>query len=199
MHLIGILGGVASGKSLVSQMLVDLGAGWLDADRAGHEVLRMPHIEAAARQRWGERVFDADGRIDRPRLAEIVFAHPEQPTAERRYLEQLTHDEIAVRLRQQADTLSEGGCVAAVLDAPLLLEAGWDKLCRWLVFVAAPRSQRLMRAVGRGWSEEGFSAREAAQESLDRKRGRADVTIDNSGSTAATRAQLEQFWRSHLG
>ena len=67
------LGGVASGKSMVARQFAALGAGVLDADRAGHEVLRLPHVEAAARRRWGEAIFGPDGRIDRARLARIVF------------------------------------------------------------------------------------------------------------------------------
>ena len=74
MRVIGMLGGVASGKSWVAQQLAALGAGVLDADRAGHEVLRLPEIEEAARQRWGAVIFAADGHVERGRLAEIVFA-----------------------------------------------------------------------------------------------------------------------------
>ena len=84
------------------------------------------------------------------------------------------------------------------MDAALLLEAGWDQWCEKTVFVEAPREARLARAMARGWKEEEFAAREAAQESLDRKRARADVIIDNSGSPQRTQAQVEQFWASLL-
>lgn len=84
----------------------------------------------------------------------------------------------------------------AVIDAALLLETGWDQRCEKIVFVEAPREARLARAVARGWTEEDFTAREAAQESLDRKRARADVIIDNSGPPQRTQAQVEQFWAS---
>jgi len=199
MHVIGILGGVASGKSLVAQRLTQRGAGLLDADRAGHEVLRMPQVEAAARQRWGDVVFGPDNHLDRGRLAKIVFAPPPEGPAEREYLEQLTHPEIARLLQRQADEMAASGKAVAVLDAPLLLEAGWDKLCRRLVFVDAPRQARLQRATARGWSEEEFAAREAVQESLDFKRSRADVVVDNSGSPEHTEAQIEGLWRSLVG
>ncbi len=69
MKTLGLLGGVASGKSLVSKQLAEMGALLLDADRAGHEALRLPEIEAAARQRWGDAIFGNDGHIDRSRLA----------------------------------------------------------------------------------------------------------------------------------
>ena len=65
MEVIGLLGGVAGGKSMVAEQLARLGAGVVNADRAGHEALRLPHVEAAVRRRWGEAVFGTDGRIDR--------------------------------------------------------------------------------------------------------------------------------------
>lgn len=196
MRVIGILGGIASGKSLVARQLAEAGAGLLDADRAGHEVLRLPHVAAAVRERWGEAACGPDGRVDRARLARIVFADPPGGQPEREYLEQLTHPEIGRLLRQQAEALESAGVAVAVLDAPLLLESGWDKLCEKMVYVDAPRSARLWRALSRGWSEEDFAAREAAQESLDFKRRRADVVLDNSGSPEQTQAQIERFWQS---
>jgi dephospho-CoA kinase len=196
MQVIGILGGVAGGKSLVAGQLGELGAGLLDADGAGHEVLRLPQIEAALQRRWGRRVCGADGRIDRQRVAEIVFAAPPHGPAERKYLEELTHPEIGRLLQQQAEALAASGTAVAVLDAPLLLEAGWDRLCGRLIYVDAPRQVRLSRALARGWSQEDFAAREAAQESLDAKRKRADLVVDNSGSPQETRVQVERFWQS---
>ena len=159
-------------------------------------MLRLPHVEAAARRRWGEAVFGPDGRIDRARLARIVFAPGPEAQRERKYLEQLTHPEIARLLRRQAEAMAAAGTEIVVLDAALLLEAGWDQWCEKTVFVEAPREARLARAMARGWSEEDFAAREGAQESLDRKRARADVIIDNSGSPQRTQAQVEQFWAS---
>jgi dephospho-CoA kinase len=199
MKIIGILGGVASGKSLVTGALADLGAGVLDADGVGHQVLRAPEVEEAVRRRWGEGVFGADGHVDRSQLARIVFGGSAAAEEEREHLERLLHPEIARRLEHEAEKMAAAGCRAAVLDAPLLLEAGWDRLCNWMVFVDAPRRLRLARALKRGWSEMDFAAREGVQESLDLKRKRADVIVDNSGSPEETRAQVEQFWRSHLG
>lgn len=194
MRIIGILGGVASGKSAVAKQLVRLGAGILDADQTGHEVLRLPEVEAAARRRWGNAIFGPDGRIDRAQLARVVFGPGTEVQTERRYLEQLTHPEITHRIRQRVGSLAANEIV--VLDAALLLEAGWDQWCEKIVFVEAPCETRRTRAMARGWSEEDFAAREAAQESLDRKRARADVIIDNSGSVERTQAQVEQFWAS---
>lgn len=199
MRIIGLLGGVASGKSLVAGQFAESGAALLDADRAGHEALCLPHVESAVRQRWGADVFGADGRIQRARLARIVFAPPPQGPRERKHLEELTHPEIGRMLRRRADEFAASGCTAAVLDAPVMLEAGWDRLCDALVFVDVPREIRLSRAMARGWSEEEFAAREGAQESLDLKRSRAEVIIDNSGSPEETRRQVEQAWRRLIG
>jgi dephospho-CoA kinase len=221
MKILGLLGGVASGKSLIARQLAELGAVVLDADRAGHEALRLPRVEGAARQRWGDAVFGPDGHIDRGRLAKIVFAPPPDGPRERRHLEDLTHPEIGRLLWAQAKALGRGSralppsChpattaaeteaarpvpLLAVLDAALLLEAGWDKLCDYFVYIDVPKEVRLARALQRGWTEGDFTAREAAQESLDSKRLRADLIIDNSGSAEHTQAQVQRLWQSLVG
>jgi dephospho-CoA kinase len=196
MQVVGLLGGVASGKSTVSQLLAEAGAGVLDADRAGHEALLLPQVEQAARSRWGESVFDVDGRLDRSRLAQIVFTPPPDGIRERRFLEQLTHPEIAKIIQRQADALAEEACPVAVLDAPLLLEAGWDRLCSTLVFVDVPREIRLSRALDRGWSSAEFTAREQAQLPVEAKRARADLVVENAGKLEETRRQVAQVWLS---
>jgi dephospho-CoA kinase len=196
MQIIGIVGGVASGKSAVARQFAELGAGVLDADRAGHEALRLPQVEAVARTRWGNGIFGPDGHIDRTQLARVVFADGPKAQQERKYLEQITHPEIARLLKRQIQELTAAKVAAAVLDAALLIEAGWNSWCEKIVFVATPREMRLARAVARGWKEEDFNAREGVQESLDIKRERADAIIDNSGSLQRTQAQVEQFWVS---
>ncbi len=196
LHVVGLLGGVASGKSLVARQLCELGAGALDGDAAGHEVLRWPEVEQRARARWGDGIFGADGHIHRPALAAIVFARTPQGRRELEYLEQITHPQIATLLRREIERLAAEGFSVAVLDAPVMLKAGWDRLCDRIVFVDVPDEVRRQRAKERGWSQEDFMAREAAQEPLQIKRDRADAVIDNSGSPAATRKQVERLWQS---
>ncbi len=196
MQVVGLLGGVASGKSTISRLLAEAGAGVLDADRAGHEALRLPEIEQVARSRWGESVFGADGRLDRSRLAQIVFAPPPDGLQERQFLEQLTHPEIGQIIRRQADALAERSCAVAVLDAPLLLEAGWDRLCSTLVYVDVPRDLRLARALRRGWTSAEFEAREQAQLPVETKRARADLILENAGDMEETRKRVTRLWRS---
>ncbi len=193
MHIIGIVGGVASGKSLLAEHLRDLGAVVLEADVIGHEVLRTEATEAAARNRWGNEIFGPDGRIDRRRLARIVFAPPPRGPNERKYLEELTHPEICRLIEQRLHELAARGQKLVVLDAPLLVESGLNNYCDTVFFVNSPREIRMDRAKSRGWSEEDFAAREGAQDSLDSKRAKADVTIDNSGSPEETKAQVERW------
>jgi dephospho-CoA kinase len=198
MLILGLTGGVASGKSLVARLLAERGAVVLDADRAGHEALRLPHVEEAVRRRFGAGVFGPDGRVDRPRLARIVFDPSLEGVARRQDLERLTHPEIARLLARQIETLPSDTPLV-VLDAALLLEAGWDKLCGKFVFVDASPQVRLARAKARGWTAEEFAAREAAQESLDFKRRRADLVIDNSGRLEDTQVQVQRLWQSLVG
>ena len=146
MIVIGLVGGIASGKSLVAQQLVELGAGWLDADRAGHEVLELEDVKRAIRQRWGDEVFTADGRVSRPAVGRRIFGDSPQAVAERQFLEQLTHPRIGELMGRQAAALEEENKQALVLDAPLLMEAGWDRFCDKILFVDAPREVRLDRA-----------------------------------------------------
>jgi dephospho-CoA kinase len=194
MLLLGLVGGIASGKSLVADGFRQLGAAVLDADRAGHEVLRDPDVVAALRARWGQRVLDASGQINRSAVAKIVFAPGN--AGEKAFLESVTHPRIETRLNEQ---LAEAKSAAnpppiAVLDAALLFEAGWDKLCGKVVFVECPRELRLSRAKARGWTEEQFTAREAAQMPVEAKRRRADFIIDNSGPPALALASVRELW-----
>ena len=196
MKIIGIVGGIASGKSLVAGQLQRLGAVRLDADRAGHEALREPEVEIACRQRWGDAIFAPDGRVDRRALARIVFAPAPDGPRELAALEQLTHPRIAAKLMAEIERCRRAGAPAAVLDAAVMLKAGWDRMCDIIVFVDTPRELRMQRARERGWSDEDFAAREAAQETLNVKRRRADVSIDNSGFTEDTQAQVVRLWRA---
>ena len=103
---------------------------------------------------------------------------------------------IERRLRKQLADLDSGGVRAAVLDAPVMLKAGWDRMCDFLLFVDTPRQVRLARARQRGWTEADFAAREAAQEPVEAKRSRASTILDNSSSWAQLYAQVDRFWRS---
>jgi dephospho-CoA kinase len=194
MIVIGVLGGVASGKSTVAGMFQSLGAVRLDADGAGHAALLAPEIREQLAARWGEGVLSGRGQIDRQKVAEIVFGSQPQALEELRYLESVTHPRIAERLEADLREAAAAGALAAVMDAAVMLEAGWDRLCDRLVFVDVPREERLRRAHQRGWTTAQFLAREAAQWPLARKRQRADTIIDNSGSLEETLDQVKAVW-----
>jgi dephospho-CoA kinase len=198
-RIVGLLGGVASGKSHVASLLGELGAVVLDADRAGHEVLEEPEVIAAARARWGSAVFSADGSIDRRAVGRIVFADSPQGRHELEFLEGLTHPRIGARLLAQVEAANGRGVPLAILDAAVMRKAGWDKFCDKIVMIDAPQEVRLARARSRGWTEAEFRAREMAQESLDEKRQLADFVIDNSGPSQATRAEVQRLWPILIG
>ena len=130
-------------------------------------------------------------------IAKIVFSAGN--LEEKRYLESVTHPRIAARLQEQIAHHSASGTKVFIVDAALLFEAGWDKLCDQIVFVSAPREIRLARALARGWSESDFLAREATQLPLDEKRARSGHLIDNSGHPDQTRQQVEEWWRLNIG
>jgi dephospho-CoA kinase len=199
MKVIGLLGGVASGKSLVAEQFRRLGAAVLDADRIGHEVLLLPEVREAIRKHFGDKVFRSDGEVDRKALGRIVFASPPAGPRKLTFLEQLTHPEIRRRLRDEFKQMALNGVPAAMLDAPVMLKAGWDKLCDVIIYIDAPDETRLKRAMSRGWTAEEFAAREAAQDSLDLKKQRADFVVDNSASEEYTQQQVERLWRSLIG
>jgi dephospho-CoA kinase len=199
MKTIGLVGGVASGKSLVAKILVELGAGLLDADRTGHAVLAEDRkVHEALRDRWGDAVFAADGSVDRARLARRVFATDGSAELDRRFLENLLHPRIRRRLNKLRDQYASEGKPAVVLDAPVLLEAGWGSMCDILLMVNAPRELRLHRARQRGWTDAEFERREGAQWSIEDKRRAADFMISNDASEVELRQSVREFWQDHV-
>jgi len=199
MKTIGLVGGVASGKSLAGQMLVDLGAVLLDADRTGHAVLAEDaNVQLAVVERWGDGVLGTDGRIDRAAIARHVFAETAAGAADRKFLEDLLHPRIRRRLNQQRDEAAASGRPAVVLDAPLLLEAGWGPMCDLVLMIDSPRELRLERAKARGWSDAEFDRREAAQWPPNKKSRLADVVIANQGTDEELRSAIADFWHREI-
>jgi dephospho-CoA kinase len=190
---------VASGKSLAARMLVDLGAGLLDADRTGHAVLAEDRdVHEVLRQRWGDAVFTDDGQVDRAALALRVFAENDGASTDREFLEGLLHPRIRRRLEAQREQFAARNKAAVVLDAPLLLEAGWDPICDVVLMIDSSRETRLQRARQRGWTDAEFARREAAQWPVDKKRRAADVVVANDGSLEDLRDAVCNFWAQHV-
>jgi dephospho-CoA kinase len=199
MKILGLLGGVASGKSMVAEMFRQLGAGVLDADKAGHEVLRLPAVRAAVGGRWGKEVIGPDGEVDRTALAKIVFAPPPQGPPELAELERITHPEIRLHLKVELERMAQAGVKLAILDAPVMLKSGWNSLCDALALVDAPPELRLARAQQRGWTPQQFAAREASQEPISQKRRLADFVLDNSQDVSYIQSQVQRCWQTLVG
>jgi len=197
---IGLVGGIASGKSLVAQVLRGLGASVLDADRIGHAVLAEDaDVRDALRRRWGEGMLAAEGGIDRAAVAGRVFTPGGAGEADRRFLEGLLHPRIRERLVSQRDAIvATAAGPAIVVDAALLFEAGWNAICDLVVMVDAPVAVRLERARQRGWTDDEFAAREAAQWPVEEKRRRADVVLANDGSKDDLRRAVQALWDEYV-
>lgn len=194
--VIGLLGGIAAGKTTVAEMLGRLGATVLSADAVAHTVLERPQTRERVVARWGGAVVGDNGKIDRERLAAEVFGEPQELAA----LEAITHPAIVATLRQQIDEACRSlDTVAVVVDAPLVLEADLDGLCDLLVFVECPRTVRVARAAARGWHAAELDQREAHQQPLKAKREQADVIIDGNAPLKTTFRQVQQLWRKTLG
>ncbi len=177
-RVIGLVGGIGAGKSQVARALEDLGFAVIDSDKEAKAALDRPEVRERLVKWWGDRVLEPTGRVDRKRVAEIVFSDPAQRTR----LEELVHPLVKLRRSELVARAMADGALGVVVDAPLLLEAGVDQECDYVVFVDAPLEVRETRVRGRGWQAGELARREKAQLPLEEKRRRADITIVNDGS-----------------
>jgi dephospho-CoA kinase len=187
MRLVGLTGGIASGKSTFAAALRELGIPVLDADRLARQAVRRgsPALEEIARA-FGPAVLGPDGELDRKRMAERVFA---DPTARAR-LEAIVHPAVRRAVAEETRRLSEAGHDLAFYDVPLLYETGLDRQVELVVVVYAPREvqrARLMARDGIGQAE--AEARLEAQMPIEEKARRADVVVANDGDPAALRGK----------
>lgn len=175
--VIGIVGGIGSGKSAVARAFGALGCEVADSDGLARRVLSEPDVIARITAIAGDDVVATDGSIDRAALARAIFASADV----RRAVEGAMHPRIEA-LRRAQFAAAPASTPAFVIDAPLLLEVGLDRECDAVVFVDAPESVRLERVRRtRGWSPEELFRREAAQLSLDEKRRRStDVVVNDA-------------------
>jgi dephospho-CoA kinase len=190
-QVLGIVGGIGSGKSTIGASFAARGAVVLDADAAAHAALEDPRVRAEIVARFGS-VGSTTGPIDRAALARRVFADPSELSALERIVHPFVLDDLARRLAQAK---SDPSIPLVVLDVPLLLETGLDRECDALAFVDTPRAIRLSRvAATRGWDERELDAREARQRSVADKRVAARYVIDNSGPHADTERAIEAIF-----
>jgi dephospho-CoA kinase len=190
MDLIGLTGGIGSGKSTVSGFLRELGAHVIDADEGSRAVVEpgTPGFDAVVAE-FGPQMV-RDGRLDRQRLADVVFNDRHALERLNAIVHPLVREWVADRLAKAAAE----GVEFPVQDIPLLFENGYEPLFRSTILVYAPERLQLERLVARGMPEADARARIANQMPIDEKRSRADFVIDNSGAREETRAQTEKVW-----
>ena len=193
MKVIGLTGGIGSGKSTVSRFLAELGAVIIDADKVGHEAFK-PDTEgwrevAAA---FGRQILAADGKIDRKKLGEIVFGNPD--SLER--LNRIMHPRIHSIVKAQLEKYQRQGVEIAVLEAPLLIESGWASTVDEVWVTVASEATVLRRLQERmGLSKPQSLARIRSQLSPEERARHADVIIDTDCDLDELKARVEELWQ----
>lgn len=190
--IIGLVGAIGAGKSTVAELLADRGGAVVDADRIGHDALEQPEIRERIGARW-RNVLKTNGRVDRHALAQVVFAD----ASERKALEGIVFPFIRGKCEAAIQTaLADVSLGFVVLDAAVMLEANWQGVCDRLIYVDAPREQRLKRLANRsGWTEADLDAREAAQMPADEKKRLVDAILLNDGTRDELAERLDRLLR----
>ncbi len=195
--VVGVTGGLGSGKTTAARILGELGAHVIDADLVGHDIYR-PGSEGFRRVvgSFGPEVIAGDGTIDRKRLGSIVFSDPVQL----KRLNAAVHPLMGQEMRRRIDALRAAGWRAPiVIDAAVLIEGNWVSLVDEVWLIVASRKAILSRvAAQRGLDRAAIEARIRSQLSDEERRPYATVVVDNSGSLGDLRAQLERLWHERL-
>jgi len=192
MRVVGLTGGIATGKSTVSAMLRTLGATVIDADEATRAV-QARGTEGLHRlaQEFGPGIITSDGELDRARLAEIAFNDPDA----RRRLNGIVHPLVRQWMAERQQEAADRGDQVVVLDIPLLFESRGAGALETVVLVYAPEELQVRRLVEqRGMTKEQARARVAAQMPVEEKRRLATYVIDNTGTVSQLQAQVERVW-----
>ena len=192
--MIGVLGGIASGKSAVARALAGADGVLIDADGIAREVLESAEVRPELVRAFGPGILQADGLPDRERLSRRVFSSP----AERARLESFTHPRIRARIRALLDRARARRVPRVVLDVPLLLENqaahGLVEECHELLFVDSDAEARARRAAAsRGWESGEVARREAQQRPLEEKRARAHFVIHNRGTLEELESEVRRY------
>ncbi|MFD5018327.1 dephospho-CoA kinase [Paenibacillus sp. NPDC058367] len=191
--IIGLTGGIASGKSTVSALLVSKGARLVDADVIAREVMLPGHeVLAAAVKQFGSKILSPDGTLNRGKLGDIVFQDPAALQA----LNNLTHPAIRREIKERMNSMEEEDPKKlTIVDIPLLFESGLENMFHEILVVYVPREVQIARLMERnGLSLEQAEARLNAQLDIETKRNKADYIIDNSGELAHTEQQVAVLW-----
>jgi len=192
MRVVGLTGGIASGKSMVARMFVELGARLVDADLLARQVVEpgKPAWGAIA-DHFGEGVLNPDRTLNREKLGEIIFRDPD----ERQVLNAITHPRIGAEMLDLIQRFQREGAAVVLIDAALLLESPATNWIRPVVVVTAEEEVRAERIMERdGLSREQALARIRSQMREDERKTRADYVIDNSGTLEELKRRVEEVW-----
>ena len=179
--VIGILGGISSGKSTVAEEFAKLHCGIIDADKIAHELLRTDSVKKQIAQQFGQNVFDPTGEVNKKKLADAVFDNEENLSR----INAIIHPSVLTRAEEMITNYNRDPEIAAiVLDMPLLMEVGWEKRCEKLIFVACNKQNRLKRAQQKPHfhanNQKNVKKRQNFQISLDKKAKIAHYVVDNN-------------------
>lgn len=190
--IIGILGGIGSGKSTVAAQFSELGCRVIDADKLAHEVLGRPEVKEHIKGHFGEAVFDEKGEVDREKMAEIVFSDEKKL----KFLTSIVHPVVMELVEELISKFEiEKSVKAIVLDVPLLAEVGWENRCDVRVFVDSSMKNRAVRAQNRGLSDKNqLKNREKLQISLDKKADMSHYIVNNNSNLSALKEQVEEIF-----
>ena len=193
MKVIGLTGGIGSGKSTVSQFLSELGAVVIDTDRVGHEAFKPGTIAwQQVVSVFGKQIIDTNGNIDRKKLGEIIFNDPPA----RLKLEQIMHPAIYEIVTAQIEEYRRQGVTIVVLEVPLLVEAGWIPLVDEVWVTTAPENTVLRRLEERtGMTAQESLARIRSQLTPEERLKHADVVIDTDCTLAELKAKIKKLWK----
>jgi len=192
MVVVGLTGGIGSGKSTVAALFKRFGAIVIDADQVAHELVEpgRPLFEAVV-STFGREIIGADGHIDRRRLGALVFADPEV----RGRLEALLHPAIIEECERRIRSAEDSEATVCLVDAALLIESGWHARCDAVILVEAGEAVRLARLVrSRGLSRDDAMLRIRTQMPQQEKRRHAHYIIENDGSLQETARQVRAVW-----
>ena len=194
--VIGITGGIASGKSTIAKMLVSLGASVINADKICHRLINTKSMSQKIINRWGDHIQDKYGRIERHKLGEIVFADKKELSA----LNKMIHPEAIKRIKNCIAKLrNDSTTVAIVLDAALLVESNLIDICDITLFVDTRKNTCKARVKNsRKWPSGEITKREKFQSSLSEKREIADIVICNNQYQTDTLKQVKDFWHQFI-
>lgn len=190
--ILGVVGGIGSGKSFVSDVLVALGAVRFDADKEAKSLYKREDFLEVLRARWSA-AFDAQGVFNPGALAKIVFENSSKGREELDFLNKTVAPFLRVKYELWRQELCVRNVPLAVLDAPLLFEYGWNDKVDYIVFVDASLPTRLRRAAARGWRNGELERREACQLPLDFKKERSDFVVHTDRDDSRVPEQLQEI------